>query len=187
MEDPTPPPARRSRPERDAGRRSDRPAPDPEARSEALKERIYVTFTALAVTIATEREADHATVGAAALTLLLTVVGTLLAVSAAEFIAQMVRDGEVPDRRDVAHILYVCGSSLGVLPAPLAILGLSALGALDLATALRIISIVLVATLVLVTLIAVRRLRVALGVKLLVLAGVAALGVLVLAVELAVH
>jgi len=161
--------------------------PEAEARSEALKERIYVTFTALAVTIATEREADHATVGTAALTLLLTVVGTLLAVSVAEYIAQMVRDGEVPDRRDVGHILYVAFSSLGALPAPLAILGLSALGVLDLAAALRIIAIVLVATLVLVTLVAVRRLRVAFGVKLLVLAGVAALGILVLAVELAVH
>jgi hypothetical protein len=93
----------------------------------------------------------------------------------------------VPDRRDVGHILYVCASSLGVLPAPLAILGLAALGWLDLAAALRIISIVLVATLVLVTLLAVRRLRVGIGVKLLVLAGVAVLGVAVLAVELAVH
>ncbi|MCJ1711776.1 hypothetical protein MT344_11380 [Clavibacter michiganensis subsp. phaseoli] len=164
-----------------------RRAPDAAQRSEALKERIYVTFTALAVTIATVREAEHATIGGAALTLLLTVVGTLLAVATAEYIAQMVRDGEVPDRRDIGHILYVCGSSLGVLPAPLAILGLAALGALDLTTALRIISIVLVATLVLVTLVAVRRLRVGLGVKLLVLAGVAALGVAVLAVELAVH
>jgi hypothetical protein len=164
-----------------------RRAPDAAQRSEALKERIYVTFTALAVTIATVREAEHATVGGAALTLLLTVVGTLLAVSVAEYIAQMVRDGEVPDRRDVGHILYVGISSLGVLPAPLAILGLSALGALDLTAALRIISIVLVGTLVLVTLVAVRRLRVGFGVKLLVLAGVAVLGVAVLAVELAVH
>ncbi|WP_440695518.1 hypothetical protein [Clavibacter nebraskensis] len=164
-----------------------RRVPDAEQRSEALKERIYVTFTALAVTIATAREAEHATVGGAAVTLLLTVVGTLLAVSVAEWIAQMVRDGEVPDRRDVGHILYVCASSLGVLPAPLAILGLAALGWLDLAAALRIISIVLVATLVLVTLLAVRRLRVGIGVKLLVLAGVAVLGVAVLAVELAVH
>ncbi|OUD87553.1 hypothetical protein BC477_06135 [Clavibacter michiganensis subsp. michiganensis] len=45
----------------------------------------------------------------------------------------------------------------------------------------------LVATLVIVTLLAVRRLRVAFGVKLLVLAGVAVLGVAVLVVELAVH
>ena len=56
-----------------------RRAPDAAQRSEALKERIYVTFTALAVTIATVREAEHATIGGAALTLLLTVVGTILA------------------------------------------------------------------------------------------------------------
>jgi hypothetical protein len=161
--------------------------PDAQQRSEAMKERIYVTFTALAVTIATVRDADHATVGGTALTLLLTVLGTLLAVSVAEYIAQMVRDGEVPDRHDVGHILWVCANSIGVLPAPMAILGLSALGALDLAAALRIISFVLVLTLVLVTLIAVRRLRVGIGTKLGVLAGVAVLGVAVLVVELAVH
>jgi hypothetical protein len=172
-------------PARDARGRGRRP--DAEQRSEALKERIYVTFTALAVTIAIGRDADHATVGGAALTLLLTVVGTLLAVSTAEYIARMVRDGEVPDRRDVGHILYVCASSLGVLPVPMAVLGLSALGALDLQAALRIISFALVATLVLVTLIAVRRLRVGVLAKALVLAGVAVLGVAVLAVELAVH
>lgn len=164
-----------------------RRAPDAAQRSEALKERIYVTFTALAVTIASAREAEHVTVGGAALTLVLTVVGTLLAVSTAEYIAQMVRDGEVPDRRDVGHILYVALSSLGVLPAPLVILGLSALGALDLPAALRIISFALVATLVIVTRVAVRRLRVGPGAKLLVLAGVTVLGVAVLAVELAVH
>lgn len=49
-------------------------------RSEALKERIYVAFTALAVTVAFERDAEHATVSGAALTLLLTVFGTLLTV-----------------------------------------------------------------------------------------------------------
>lgn len=164
-----------------------RRVPDAEQRSEALKERIYVTFTALAVTIATAREAEHSTAGEAAITLVLTVVGTLLAVSVAEYIAQMVRDGEVPDRRDVGHILYVALSSLGVLPAPLVILGISALGALELHAALRIISVVLVATLVIVTRVAVRRLRVGFGVKLLVLAGVTVLGVAVLGVELAVH
>ncbi|PPF60368.1 hypothetical protein [Clavibacter californiensis] len=164
-----------------------RRVPDAEQRSEALKERIYVTFTALAVTIATAREAEHSTAGGAAITLVLTVVGTLLAVSVAEYIAQMVRDGEVPDRRDVGHILYVALSSLGVLPAPLVILGISALGALELHAALRIISVVLAATLVIVTRVAVRRLRVGFGVKLLVLAGVTVLGVAVLGVELAVH
>ena len=32
-------------------------------RSEALKERVYVTFTVLAVTITLERDAEHASVG----------------------------------------------------------------------------------------------------------------------------
>lgn len=56
------------------------PGTDAKQRSEALKERVYVTFTMLAVTIAYERDAAHATISGAALTLLLTILGTLLAV-----------------------------------------------------------------------------------------------------------
>lgn len=63
------------------------PSPNARQRSEALKERVYVTFTALAVTIAYERDTDHASVIDAALTLLLTVVGTLLAVFVADVLA----------------------------------------------------------------------------------------------------
>ena len=166
---------------------SRRPAADGRQRSEALKERVYVTFTALAVTIAFERDAEHATIGGAALTLLLTVVGTLLAVFVADVTAHMVRDSSLPSRTELAHFAYVSFGSLGVLLVPMAILGLSALGAIGLAGALRIIAVALVATLIVVTLFAVRRLRVKPWLKILVLAIMAALGLAVLAIELAVH
>ncbi|MDR6508543.1 hypothetical protein [Arthrobacter oryzae] len=77
---------------------SRRPGPDAQQRSEALRERVYVTFTALAVTVALERDAGPSTVAGAALTLLLTVLGTLLAVFVPDVIAYMVRDSSLPSR-----------------------------------------------------------------------------------------
>lgn len=166
---------------------SRRPDTDAQQRSEALKERVYVTFTALAVTIAFERDAVHATVAGAALTLLLTVLGTLLAVFVADVIAYMVRDSSLPSRAELTHLMHVSFGSLGVIVAPMVILGLSALGVIGVAPGLRVITVTLVATLVVVALFAVRRLRVKPWLKILVLAIMAALGLAVLAIELAIH
>jgi hypothetical protein len=152
-----------------------------------LKERIYVCFTVLAVTIAFERDASHATVGGAAFTIAVTVLGTLLAVFVADIIAHMVAHSSLPSRRELARLLHVCFGSLSVIVVPIAILGLCAMDLFELKTALRTITITLVATLIFVTLIAVRRLRVRTFHKVLVLAIVAALGCAVLAIELAVH
>ncbi|MHA7288686.1 hypothetical protein ACX80V_03415 [Arthrobacter sp. MDT3-24] len=175
---------RKTPPGRPPGRSA---GPDAQQRSEALKERVYVTFTALAVTIAFERDAAHATVDGAALTLLLTVVGTLLAVFVADVIAYMVRDSSLPSRAELAHLMDVGFGSLGVVVAPMAILGLSALGVIGVAPALRVVAVTLAATLVIVALFAVRRLRVKPWLKILVLAIMAALGLAVLAIELAIH
>ena len=156
------------------------PGPDEQQRSEVLKERVYVTFTALAVIIAYERDAEHASVKGAALTLSLTVLGTLLAVFVADVIAHMVRHSALPSRPQLAHLLYVSLGSLAVLVVPLAILGLSATDVVDLPSALRAIAVALVVSLVVATLFAVRRLRVAVGLKILVLASVTGLGLLAL-------
>lgn len=160
---------------------------DAQRRSEALKERVYVTFTALAVTITFERDAGRATPGGAALTLALTVVGTLLAVFVSDVIAHMARHSSLPSRTEMAHLVYVSFGSLTVMVVPLALLGLSALGVIEVPTALRAISATLVATLIVVTLFAVRRLRVTFWLKVLALATMSALGMAVLAIELAVH
>lgn len=162
-------------------------SPNARLRSEALKERVYVTFTALAVTIAYERDTDRGSVVDAALTLLLTVVGTLMAVFLADVLAHLVRAGALPTRAEFAHLVYVSFGSLTVVVVPMALLGLSAIGLLEVATALRAIVVTLSATLVVVGLFAVRRLRAEPGQKLLVLAGITVLGLAALAVELSVH
>ncbi|NOJ61364.1 hypothetical protein [Arthrobacter sp. 260] len=162
-------------------------SPTPHQRSEALKERVYVTFTALAVVIATERDAVHLSVGRAVVALLLTVLGTLMAVFVADLIAHMVRESSLPTRGELRHLMHVSFGSLSVIATPLAILGLSALQVIDLGPALRLISISLIVTLVVVTLAAVRRLNVSRWSKLKVLAIMTALGLAVLTIELAVH
>ncbi|HEY7720518.1 MAG TPA: hypothetical protein VIB11_01665 [Pedococcus sp.] len=163
------------------------PGPTARQRSEALKERVYVTFTVLTVTITLERDAEHATAGGAALTLLLTVVGTLLAVFVADVIAHLVRESTLPSRAELAHLVFVSFGSLVVVVGPMGLLGLSALGAMDVAAALRASSVTLVTTLVVLALFAVLRLHVSPGAKVLVLAIMTALGLAVLGVELAVH
>ena len=155
-------------------------------RSEALKERIYITFTALAVTIAYERDA-HPTTGGAALTLLATVLGTLLAMFVASVVAHLVMDNALPSRNQLAHLIYVSLGSSGVVLAPIAILGISAAGWIDVATALRAIATALALTLVAVTLLAVRTTRLEPRLKALSVAIIAALGLAALAMELAVH
>lgn len=72
-----------------------------------LKERIYVTFSAQAVTVAFERDAGHATVSGIALTLLLTVIGTLLAVFVADVITHMARESSLPSRAELVHVMRV--------------------------------------------------------------------------------
>lgn len=163
------------------------PRPDPEQRAEALKERVYVAFAALAVTVALERDAGYATAGRAALTLLLTVVGTVLAMFVASLIAHMIQHGTLPSAAEMLHLLRVNFGSVGVLAVPLAILGLSALDIVAVGSALRWIAAALIATLLVVTFLAVRRLSVDPWAKALVLAVMASLGVAVLGVELAAH
>lgn len=155
-------------------------------RSEALKERIYITSTALAVTIAYERDA-HPTTRGAALTLLATVLGTLLAVFVADVVAHMVKDNALPTRKQLAHLGYVSLGSSGVVLVPLAILGISAAGWIGVATALRAIATALALTLIAVTLLAVWTTRLEPWLKALAVAIIAGLGLAALAMELAVH
>lgn len=160
---------------------------DAAQRSEALKERVYVTFTSLAVTIALQREAGDTTVFGAATTLVLTVVGTLLAVLVSDLLAYLTRHDALPDKTGIKHLLWVSFGSLNVVIVPLLTLGSAGTGWLDLSTALRLNAFVLVATLTTVTFVAIRRLHVGKPVKVAVLSGVTLLGVAALAVDLSVH
>jgi hypothetical protein len=158
-----------------------------EQRAEQLKERIYVTFTALAVVITLRADADHVTIGFAAGTLALTVLATLAAVFLADVVAHITAHESLPSRGELRHMLRVVAGALGVLVVPMILMALAALGGLPLEAALRGSSIALVVTLVAVGFLAVRRLRLPPGQRIVVLLGEFALGVGVVALELLVH
>lgn len=163
------------------------PAVDLEQRAEQLKERIYVTFGALAVTLALLRDASHASAGSTAATLVVAVLGTLLAVFLADVIAHITVHAALPDGTEFRHMLRVSLGSLGVLVVPLVLVALSAIGVVPIEGALRAISFVLVGTLVLVGYLAVRRLKLPPLQRLLILVAEFALGVLVLLLESVAH
>jgi hypothetical protein len=160
---------------------------DREQRAEQLKERIYVSFTALAVVLALRSEADHLTAGAAAATLAIAVIGTLLAVLVAEIVAHVTVHAALPSGGELAHLLRVVVGALGVLVLPLLFLGVAALDGWTLDRALQASSIALVVTLVAVGYLAARRLRLPLVQRLVVLRAEFVLGLLVIALELLAH
>lgn len=156
-------------------------------RAELLKERIYVTFTSLAVTMTLLSHAEEVTPGSAALTLVIAVVGTLLAVFVADFISHLAVHSALPSRRELAHMARVSFGSAGTIVLPLVLMGLAAAGVLEVDDALRVSTIVLLLTLVAVGYLAVRRARMPAWLKLVVLFAEVVLGVTIVALELLAH
>jgi hypothetical protein len=158
----------------------------PEERAESLKERIYVTFTSLAVVLAL-REHDDGSAGRAATTLLITVAGTLLAVLVADLLSHLVVHAAVPTPRELRHMTAVSTRSMGVVIAPLILLAMAHFGVLTLSAALRVSTIILIATLGFVSYLAVRRVPLRPWIKPIVLAAEIALAAAVVALELLAH
>jgi len=159
----------------------------PEQRAAVLKERIYITFTSLAVVMALGSHADELTAGAAAVTLLIAVVGTLLAVFVADLVAFIAIHTTVPDRAELGHMASVSIRALGVVGLPMIFVGLAGLGVWEVARALRASTIALIISLVAIGYVAVRRVRLPLGQRLIVLFAEFGLGVAVVALELLAH
>lgn len=158
-----------------------------ERRAEQLKERVYITFTALSVVLALRAEADHLTVGNAVVTLTVAVVGTLLAVFVADVVAHITVHQALPTRSEFAHMVVVVLGAAETLVLPLLIFGLAAVGLLSLGAALTTATVVLVVTLVAVGYLAVRRLKLPRIQRLLVLLAEFALGLVVVGLELLAH
>lgn len=158
-----------------------------EQRAEQLKERVYITFTALAVVLALRADVERETIGYAATTLTVAVVGTLLAVFVADVVAHITIHQALPTRAELVHMVVVVLGAAETLVLPLLIFGLAAVGLLSFATALTASTVVLVVTLVAVGYLAVRRLKLPLLQRLLVLLAEFVLGLLVVGLELLAH
>ena len=147
---------RRSRPSRD--RLADRPV---EEQAEALKERVYATFTGLAIVLVQHANVEHVTATRATLTLLVGIVAITAAGFVAEVIAHLAVHQAFPDGAELARMSRVSGSAIASAGVPLVLLVLAVLGVLGLEGALRAASIVYLVTLGLIGWFAVRRTRVA--------------------------
>ena len=163
------------------------PADAPERRAERLKERIYVTFTSLAVVIALGSRGEELTAGAIAITLLITVLGTLLAVFVADLVAHIVVHAAMPAREELSHMIRVSSSSFGVLVLPMIFIGLAAVGIWEVRGALRASTIALTATLIVIGYLAARRVQLPMRSRLVILFAEFGLGVAVVALEVLAH
>jgi hypothetical protein len=137
------------------------------------------------VVLALQSHAESA--GRATVTLLIAVLGTLLAVFVADVVSHLAVHAVLPTARELRHMVRVSFGSLGALALPFIFMGLAIVGVMDLDTALWAAAGVLVASLVVIGYLAVRRVKLTVGQRLIVLLAECLLGCTVVALELLAH
>ncbi|MGW0036796.1 hypothetical protein [Gordonia sp. NPDC003376] len=157
-----------------------------EARAAHLKERIYVTFTALAVTVSLLAH-GHVTALGTIGTLGVTALGTVVAVFVADVISHLLVHERMLTRAEFGHAAAVSASALSAIVVPMIFLLASHLGAWDTEIALRASAGALLLALIGFGWVAARRIRLPWWQRLLVLGGEAVLGVLVFGLQVLAH
>ncbi|MFJ6538297.1 hypothetical protein ACIQH5_18890 [Paenarthrobacter sp. NPDC091711] len=161
--------------------------PSAQHRAEALKERVYVTFTGLAVVLALQSHSETLTPGEAASTLAITVVGTLLAVFVADFVSHLAVHAKTPSRSELAHMARTSFGAFGAIVLPLIFIAVAAMGRWSVETSLRASTVALITALVLIGYLAVRRVKMSWRKKVIVLGAEFLLGLAVVGLELLAH
>ncbi|EFG64495.1 hypothetical protein [Streptomyces sp. SPB074] len=113
------------------------PLAAPQVLGERLKERIYASLTLLAVLVGYGQSA-HPSHEGVAVAVAATALGLWLATLVADLQAHPVAHARRPGTHAVRHALYTSSPLLTSAAGPLLLTGLSALGAMDLGTALWI-------------------------------------------------
>lgn len=157
----------------------------PAERADILKERIYITFTALAVVLALRAHAVSP--GEAALSLIVVVTGTVLAVFVADVVSHISVHETVPVGDELRHMARVSFGALGALVLPGIFIGLAIADVWEIEAALRASSLALVAALAAIGWLAVRRARLPVWQRAIVLFAEVALGLAVIGLELLAH
>ncbi|KAB1661410.1 hypothetical protein F8O07_05710 [Pseudoclavibacter sp. CFCC 13796] len=156
------------------------------AAASRLKERIYITFTALAVVLTLASHAD-VTPQQAVTTLIVTVIGSVLAMFLAEILAHFVTHQRMFTASEARHAASTSVGATTAIALPILML-LGAWGGIwTPEIALRSSTVLLILWLVGIGFAAVRRLKLPAWQKLLVLVAEAALGLLVVGLELMAH
>lgn len=153
-----------------------------------LKERVYATFTGLAIVLVLAGESGHLTPERAAITLFIGIVAISLAGFVAEIIAHTVAHESLPNGVEAREMLGVSGGALGSASAPLIPLLISWWGgALELDVALRISTIIYLVALAAVAYIAVRRTKLRWWLQLGAMVVLVLLGALVIGIQTLAH
>ena len=174
----------RDRPGRSRGRHPDRSI---EEQAEALKERVYATFTGLAIVLVQLSNVEHITAIRATLTLLVGIVAITAAGFAANVLAYLSVHTAFPHRAEFGRMLRIAGSALASAGVPIILLAFAAFGVFELEPALRAASLVGIVTLGLIGLVAVLRTHVAWWKQLIALSALMALGLGVVLLQLLAH
>lgn len=159
---------------------------DAEAFVKYFKERVYATFTGLAIVLVVSAS-DHADADHAFFALVLGVVGITAAGFVSDIVSHLAVHQEFPGGAEFALLGRIAGGALGTVLVPAILVGLAWIGVLQLDTSLRIASIVYIATLGVIGWLAVGRARLSWLQKLLALTILLALGLLVIALQTLAH
>jgi len=156
-------------------------------RAEALKERVYATFTGLAIVLVQLTNVEHLTAGRVAIELVVGILAITAAGLAADVISFLSVHSRFPDGHEVRVMLRIAASALASAGVPVVVLVLAAVGIVELDTALRIVSIVYVVTLGVIAYLGVRRTNAPWWKQFVALAALMAVGLSVVLIQLAAH
>lgn len=163
------------------------PSPSARQRAASLKERVYIIFTSLAVVLALRSHADETSPAAAAATLSIVVIGSLLGIFVADLLSHLTVHSKLPTGEELHHMMAVSADGLGVLVTPLLLLTAAGFGLLSTAAALGWAIVVLVLSLAVVGFLAIRRLDIPLHHKAAIMFAEVVLSLLVIGLELLAH
>lgn len=158
----------------------------PAQQTSSVREGIYVTFTALSVSIVLLTHAETSAWEALSV-LAVTAGATVVAAFVAEFLSHLVVNDKLLSGAELRHAIRACLGALVVIVAPIALLGLSVLDVWSTSVALWSAGGVLVLTLVIITALAVRGISLRWWQRLVLLLCVAATGVGVLELQILAH
>ena len=152
-----------------------------------LKERVYATFTGLAILLAVRAHGEHFDPTGANISLIIGVAGITLAGFVSDILSHLSVHRTFPNRRKVAHLFWVAFSALGSLVVPGVILALASFGVVDADLAATLAITALILTLAVIVLLAVRRTGLSFFRQVLAIVMLTALGGAVIALELLAH
>ncbi|WP_067872115.1 hypothetical protein [Agromyces aureus] len=155
--------------------------------AEALKERVYATFTGLAIVLVQLTNVDHLEPVRVIVELAVGIIAITAAGLAADVISFLSVHARFPVGHEVRIMLRIAASALASAGVPVVVLVLAVFGIVELDTALRIVSIVYVVTLGVIAYLGVRRTNAPWWKQLIALATLMAVGLSVVLIQLAAH